>query len=137
MTGATAPRFRGRILTRLLALLFALSVAPLLWTSWQLVSRSRDILEYDQKQSQLDKARALSQQVGLYVTGLEAQLQAMSRALETQTGPEQFQQLVDRLRTNPRGLARFLEGNSGFTYVSVVDASGAGVRAGVQLPDPE
>lgn len=135
MTGATAPRFRGRILTRLLALVFALSVLPLLWTSWQLVKGSREILEYDQKQSQLDKARALSQQVGLYVTGLEAQLQAMTRALETQTGPEQFQQLVDRLRSNPRALERFLEGSSGFTYVSVVDASGAGVRAGVQLPD--
>ena len=135
MTGATAPRFRGRILTRLLALVFALSVLPLLWTSWQLVKGSREILEYDQKQSQLDKARALSQQVGLYVNGLEAQLQVMSRALEAQTGPEQFQQLVDRLRANPRALARFLEGSSGFTYVSVVDASGAGVRAGVQLPD--
>ena len=57
------PRRRGRILHSLLLLLFAVGVVPLVATSFHLVSKSREILELDQKSIQLDKARILSQQV--------------------------------------------------------------------------
>jgi len=128
-------RHKGRILTALLALLFVVGVLPLLWTSWQLVSRSREILEYDQKQSQLDKARALSQQIALYVRGLQSQLASMAHTLEVQVDPEAFPQLVARMSKGRGQLEAFLGDNSPFTYVSVADAAGSGVRSGVQLPD--
>ena len=74
---------RGRILVSLLFLLFAVGVVPLLWTSYKLVSRSRDILELDQKSIQLDKARSLSQQVSTYLKSLEAQVTAIARTLSS------------------------------------------------------
>ena len=84
-----APR-RGRILVSLLALLFAVGVVPLLWTSYKLVSRSREILELDQKTSQLDKARSLSQQVAVYVSSLRSQITAIARTLEVDMPPGGF-----------------------------------------------
>ncbi|PYQ45057.1 MAG: hypothetical protein DMF77_05490, partial [Acidobacteria bacterium] len=83
--GATAPappggpdapapaRRRGRILHSLLLLLFAVGVVPLVATSFYLVSKSREILELDQKSIQLDKARSLSQQVSTYLKSLQSQ----------------------------------------------------------------
>ena len=53
-----------------------------LWTSYKLVSRSREILELDQKTIQLDKARSLSQQVAIYLKSLRAQVAAIARTLE-------------------------------------------------------
>jgi HD-GYP domain-containing protein (c-di-GMP phosphodiesterase class II) len=127
------PRRRGRILTSLLLLLFAVGVAPLLGTSWQLVSRSREILEYDQKQSQLDTARNLSQQLTLYVQALQAHLFSMARTLEVESSADQFPALVKRLRET-RGLERYLQQSNAFAEVRILDSAGQGVRAGMQ-PD--
>ena len=44
MPGTGPRRRRGRILVYLLALLFAVGVVPLLWTSYKLVSTSRESL---------------------------------------------------------------------------------------------
>ena len=76
-------RRRGSILFSLLLLLFVVGVVPLLWTSFTLVSRSREILELDQKAMQLDKARSLSQQVAVYVESLRSHLTAVARTLGT------------------------------------------------------
>jgi hypothetical protein len=65
-------RRRGTILVSLLLLLFVVGVVPLLWTSYTLVSRSKEILQLDQKAMQLDKARSLSQQVAVYSQSLQA-----------------------------------------------------------------
>ena len=131
-----APKVRrGRILVSLLFLLFAVGVVPLLWTSYKLVSKSRDILELDQKSIQLDKARSLSQQVSTYLKSLEAQVTAIARTLEVDVGPGQFQGRVARIR-DEQGLQRYIDGPSPFVYVSVVDATGSGARSGVQLLEP-
>ena len=136
-----APR-HGRILVSLLALLFVVGVVPLLWTSFKLVSRSREILELDQKTSQLDKARSLSQQVAVYVSSLRSQITAIARTLEVDMPPGGFAARVARIRET-KTLERFMGGNSALYSVSVVDTAGSaegkvvsGTRSGVQFPEP-
>ncbi len=126
---------RGRILHSLLLLLLGIGVVPLLFTSFQLVRRSREILELDQKSMQLDKARSLSQQVAVYVRSLQSQIAAVARTLEVDSGPGQFTARVARIRET-RDLERYVGGNSPLYYVSVADTEGAGARSGVQFPEP-
>jgi HD-GYP domain-containing protein (c-di-GMP phosphodiesterase class II) len=133
--GASAPSRRGRILHSLLLLLFAVGVVPLVATSFHLVSKSREILELDQKSIQLDKARSLSQQVSTYLKSLQQQTIAIARTLEVDTPPDQFAAKVARIR-EVDGLKRYVEGTSNFVSVSVVDVRGSGARSGVQLSEP-
>ena len=128
-------RRRGRILVTLLVLLFAVGVIPLLWTSYKLVSKSREILELDQKSIQLDKARSLSQQVATYLKSLEAQVTAIARTLEVDVAAGEFPRRVQRIREQEE-LQRYIDGPSPFVYVSVVDVTGSGARSGVQLLEP-
>jgi HD-GYP domain-containing protein (c-di-GMP phosphodiesterase class II) len=131
-----APRRRRRILFSLLFLLFGVGVIPLVGTSWQLVSRSREILELDQKATQLDKARSLSQQVSVYVGSLRGQVAAIARTLELEAGERPFTERVARLRESG-ALNRYEdEMGSRFYSVSVVDTQGAGARAGQRLQEP-
>ena len=129
------PRRRGRILHSLLLLLFAVGVVPLVATSFHLVSKSREILELDQKSIQLDKARSLSQQVSTYLKSLQSQTTAIARTLEVDTPVDQFAAKVARIR-EVDGLKRYVEGTSNFVSVSVVDIRGSGARSGVQLSEP-
>jgi HD-GYP domain-containing protein (c-di-GMP phosphodiesterase class II) len=110
-------------------------VVPLLATSFHLVSKSREILELDQKSIQLDKARSLSQQVSTYLKSLQQQTIAIARTLEVDTPPDQFAAKVVRIR-EVDGLKRYVEGTSNFVSVSVVDVRGSGARSGVQLSEP-
>jgi HD-GYP domain-containing protein (c-di-GMP phosphodiesterase class II) len=129
-------RRRGRILVSLLLLLFAVGVVPLVATSYHLVSRSREILELDQNTMQLDKARSLSQQVGVYVKSLQSQVVAIARTLEVDVAPGAFAARVARIRDDD-GLRRYVEdATSRFHYVSVVDATSSGARSGIQLSEP-
>jgi len=129
-------RRHGRILVSLLLLLLAVGVVPLVATSYRLVSQSREILEYDQKVMQLDKARSLSQQVSVYVKSLQSQVVAIARTLEVDVAPSAFAARVARIRDDD-GLRRYVEeATSRFHYVSVVDASRSGARSGVQLSEP-
>jgi HD-GYP domain-containing protein (c-di-GMP phosphodiesterase class II) len=131
-----APRTRrGRILNVLLLLLFSVGVVPLVATSFRLVSKSREILELDQKSIQLDKARSLSQLVSTYLKSLQSQTTAIARTLEVDVTPAQFKDRVKRIR-DTEGLRRYVEGTSTFMYASVVDAEGVGARSGVQLSEP-
>jgi len=132
----TSPRRRrGRILLSLLALLFTVGVIPLLGTSFNLVSKSKESLEFNQKSLQLDKARGLSSQIAIYVESLHAQVLAISRTLEVDAGQAGFAVRVKRIR-DQRALERYLGDQSRFIYVSVVDASGTGAQSGVQLQEP-
>lgn len=133
MTGPVpAPRVRGGILLSILLLLVLVGVAPLLWTSYKLVSGSREILELDTKTLQLDKARSLSQQVAVYVRAVQLQVAFIARTLEVDLAPGGFARRVERIREE-RALERYLGGQSAFSSVSVVDATGAGARSGVVL----
>jgi HD-GYP domain-containing protein (c-di-GMP phosphodiesterase class II) len=130
------PRRRGRILFSLLLLLFGVGVLPLVGTSWQLVSRSREILELDQKATQLDKARSLSQQVSVYVDSLRGQVAAIARTLELEVVDRPFSERVAALRDSG-ALNRYEdEMGSRFYSVSVVDTQGSGARAGQRLQEP-
>jgi len=136
--GARKPRKRrrGRILVSLLLLLFGVGLVPLVATSYRLVSGSREILELDQKAMQLDKARSLSQEVSVYVGSLRDQTATIARTLEVWTGGRPFGERVAEIR-DAQGLRRYVEdAASRFHYVSVVDATGAGARSGVQLSEP-
>jgi HD-GYP domain-containing protein (c-di-GMP phosphodiesterase class II) len=127
------PTRRGRILYSLLLLLFVVGVVPLLWTSWELVARSREILELDQKSLQLDKARSLSRQVAVLVGGLRSEVGAVARTLEADAGGGGFAGRIARISAG-RGLERMI-GSGQIVYLSVVDPRGAGARSGVQLPE--
>jgi HD-GYP domain-containing protein (c-di-GMP phosphodiesterase class II) len=129
-------RRRGRILVSLLLLLLTIGVVPLVVTSYYLVSKSREILELDQKAMQLDKARSLSQQVSVYVKSLQSQVVAIARTLEVDVAPSAFAARVARIREDD-GLRRYVEdAASRLHYVSVVDATSSGARSGVQLSEP-
>jgi HD-GYP domain-containing protein (c-di-GMP phosphodiesterase class II) len=130
------PRRRGRILSSLLLLLFGVGVLPLVGTSWQLVSRSREILELDQKATQLDKARSLSQQVSVYVDSLRSQVAAIARTLELEAGDGPFTERVAALRGSG-ALSRYEDTmGSRFYSISVIDTEGSGARAGQRLQEP-
>ncbi len=134
---AAPRRRRGRILASLLVLLLAVGVVPLLWTSYKLVSTSRESLEFNQRAIQLDMARSLSQQTANYVESLRSQVAAIARTMEVDAGMIPFSTRVAHIR-DQKALVRYLEGESrsNFNYVSVVDTSGLGAQSGVQLQEP-
>ncbi len=133
---ARAPlRRRGSILVSLLLLLFVVGIVPLLWTSFTLVSRSREILELDQKAMQLDKARSLSQQVAVYVESLRSHLTAVARTLEVEATQSSFSERVTRI-SDAKALERYVGGDSRFYSFSIGDATGKAARSGAQLPEP-
>jgi HD-GYP domain-containing protein (c-di-GMP phosphodiesterase class II) len=126
---------RGRILYSILALLFAVGVVPLVWTSYQLVSRSRESIESDQKEWQLDKARLISSQVSIYIEGQRSQVKTIARTLGVDAGSTSFPARLARIREE-QALARYieLENPNSLVYVSVVDAAtSAGPRSGLDL----
>jgi HD-GYP domain-containing protein (c-di-GMP phosphodiesterase class II) len=129
-----APRNRrGRILYSILALLFAVGVVPLVWTSWALVSRSRESIESNQKEWQLDKARLISTQVAIYVDGLRTQVAAIARTLEVDPGPGTFATRLARIKEQ-KALDRYLKSSASLVYVTVPDAtSGSGPYSGLDL----
>jgi HD-GYP domain-containing protein (c-di-GMP phosphodiesterase class II) len=133
--GTGPRRRRGRILVSLLALLFAVGVVPLLWTSFRLVSTSRESLEFNQKATQLDMARSLSQQTAIYVESLRAQVAAIARTMEVDGGMIPFPTRLAHIR-DQKALERYLGENTGFNSVSVVDRAGQGPQSGVQLQEP-
>jgi HD-GYP domain-containing protein (c-di-GMP phosphodiesterase class II) len=135
VAGTGPRRRRGRILVYLLALLFAVGVVPLLWTSYKLVSTSRESLEFNQKATQLDMARSLSQQTAIYVESLRAQVAAIARTMEVDGGVIPFPTRLAHIR-DQKALERYLGENTGFNSVSVVDRAGQGPQSGVQLQEP-
>jgi HD-GYP domain-containing protein (c-di-GMP phosphodiesterase class II) len=136
MAGTAPRRRRGRILLSLLGLLFLVGVVPLLFTSWNLVAKSRESLEFNQKALQLDKARGLTQQIAIYTESLHRQVLAIARTLEVDADQTAFAGRVKRIKEQ-HALERYLGNQSRFIYVSVVDASGSGAQSGVQLQEPQ
>jgi len=133
MSGELPRTRRGRILQSILLLLFVVGVVPLLWTSYTIVARNREILELDQKALQLNKARSLSQQVAVYVRSLREQIRTIARTLAAESGP--FPARVARIR-DTKALERYVGENSFLTYISIADSSGSGARSGFQLAEP-
>src|SRR5512136_3074454 len=98
MAEASPRQRRGRILFSILGLLLALGVLPLVYTSWDLVSRSRQSIEGTQQEWQLDKARLISTQVAIYVESLRSQVAAIARTLEMDPGPTAFSSRLARIK---------------------------------------
>jgi HD-GYP domain-containing protein (c-di-GMP phosphodiesterase class II) len=124
---------RGRILYSILALLLAVGVVPLVWTSYRLYSTSRLSIESNQKEWQLDKARLISTQVSIYVEGLRAQVVAIARTLEVDPGSGSFATRLARM-SQQRALDRLdVQHSASLVYVSVVDTTGRGPQSGWDL----
>jgi len=123
---------RGRILYSILALLFAVGVVPLVWTSYRLYNTSRLSIESNQKEWQLDKARLISTQVSIYVDSLRTQVAAIARTLEVDAGSTSFAGRLARIREQ-KALARYIENSASLVYVSVVDPTGIGAQSGLDL----
>ncbi len=134
MAQAAPRQRRGRILFAILGLLLAVGVLPLVYTSWDLVSRSRQSIEGTQQEWQLDKARLISTQVAIFVESLRSQVAAIARTLEMGATPESFATRVARIREE-RSLERYLQGSNKLVYVSVVDPTGVGAQSGLALQD--
>ncbi len=132
-------RPRYRILYSLLLLLFAVGTVPLLWTSYTIVSDTRDRLELEQKQRQLATARSLSNQVALYVRSLEAHVRLIAQTIEVTGRARSFDDRQAELRSS-HALERFVDpdGPLPLYYVgalSVAEGSCRGPGAGVPLPE--
>ena len=127
MAAPSPRRRRGRILISLLALLFAVGVVPLLWTSYRLVSSSRDSLENNQREMQIDKARILAAQVALYVESLRPQVVTIARTLEVEAGTVPFGERVARIR-DQKALERYL-GTAATSSTSASWTPGASARS--------
>ena len=121
---------QGRILWTLLGLLLAVGVVPLVATSWSLVTRSRQSLEFSQRDIQQSKARSLSQQVALYVQGIGRQVRAIAQTLEVDLPVAGKPKVRDS-----KVLERYVGEDSPLLSLSVVDSGGQGVQAGFQLQD--
>ncbi len=127
---------RGRILFSILLLLFAVGVVPLVYVSWDLVTRSRTSIETTQQEWQLDKARLISTQVAIYVDGLRAQVVSIARTFEIDLGAGAFTERVARM-SREKSLVRYLQSTESLVYVSIVDvATLTGPSAGLDLHDP-
>ena len=127
---------RGRILYSILALLFAVGVVPIVWTSYRLVTTSRESLEVSLKETQIAKAKTLASQAELYVSSVHAQLVTIARTLEVDAGRMPFAERVTRIREQ-KALERYLQGDEAKRLVSlsVVDTEGIGAQSGLALQD--
>jgi HD-GYP domain-containing protein (c-di-GMP phosphodiesterase class II) len=125
------PKRRGRILVSLLLLLFLVGVVPLLWTSYTLVGRSRQMLEEDQLLILNDKARSLSQQVAWYTRGVRDRVRTISQTLELDADAAGVPFAKRRARiSETKALERYMTEDSPLSYVGVVDTAGVGAYAG-------
>jgi HD-GYP domain-containing protein (c-di-GMP phosphodiesterase class II) len=132
MAGGSPRNRRGRILFSILALLFAVGVVPLVWTSWQLVASSRESIESNQKEWQLDKARLISNQVAIYVESLRTQVVAIARTLEVDPSSDGFAARLERIKQE-KALAPHVEKSASIVYLSVVDTTGIGAQSGLDF----
>ena len=133
MAGTKSGLRRGRILYSILALLFAVGVVPLVWTSYRLYNTGRLSIESNQKEWQLDKARLISTQVTIYVDGLRTQVAAIARTLELDAGSASFAARLARI-TEQKALDRYLKNSASLVYVTVPDATTAtGPWSGLDL----
>ena len=130
-------RRRGRILYSILGLLLGVGVLPLVWTSFQLVARSRETVESNQKEWQLDKSRLISTQIAIYVDSLRKQVFSIASTFAMGAGSaESFADRIARVRED-RSLEAYLRGRTiSFVFLSVVDVNGNGTQSGLSLQDP-
>jgi HD-GYP domain-containing protein (c-di-GMP phosphodiesterase class II) len=136
MAEKSPPNRRGRILFSILALLFLVGVVPLVWTSYRLVTTSRESLEVSLKETQIAKAKTLASQAELYVSSVHSQLVTIARTLEVDAGRTPFAERVTRIREQ-KALERYLQGAEAkrLVYLSVVDTQGIGAQSGLALQD--
>ena len=90
MAEPAAQARRGRILYSILALMLGVGVAPLVWTSTRLVSKSREDLEVSLKETQIAKAKTLASQAELFVRSVHSQIVTIARTLEVDAGRMPF-----------------------------------------------
>ena len=133
MTEGLARRHRGRILTSLMLLLFAVGVVPLLGTSYNLVTRSRRKASRSTRTSSSSTRRgACRSRSSIYVQSLRSQVAAIAHTLEV--GAVDGSAAPDPRHEVPRALRG---GESPFLYVSVVDAAtAAGPARASHLQEP-
>jgi HD-GYP domain-containing protein (c-di-GMP phosphodiesterase class II) len=133
----TPPRNRrGRILFSILALLFLVGVVPLVWTSTDLVSRSRFDLEVSLKETQIAQARTLARQAELYVRSAHSQIVTIARTLELDAGRAPFGERLKQI-DRQKGLDRYVHGDDAkrLVYLVVVDTEENSAESGLILPD--
>jgi len=135
MAEKSPPNRRGRILFSILGLLFLVGVVPLVWTSYRLVTTSRESLEVSLKETQIAKAKTLARQVELYVSSVHSQIVTIARTLEVDAARTPFAERVTRIREQ-KALERYFQGEDAkrLVYLSVL-TEGDSAASGLLLPD--
>jgi HD-GYP domain-containing protein (c-di-GMP phosphodiesterase class II) len=135
MAEKSPPNRRGRILFSILGLLFLVGVVPLVWTSYRLVTTSRESLEVSLKETQIAKAKTLARQVELYVSSVHSQIVTIARTLEVDAARTPFAERVTRIREQ-KALERYFQGEDvkRLVYLSVL-TEGDSAASGLLLPD--
>ena len=135
MAEKSPPNRRGRILFSILGLLFLVGVVPLVWTSYRLVTTSRESLVVSLKETQIAKAKTLARQVELYVSSVHSQIVTIARTLEVDAARTPFAERVTRIREQ-KALERYFQGEDvkRLVYLSVL-TEGDSAASGLLLPD--
>jgi len=130
-------RPRGRILYSLLLLLLLVGTAPLLVTSFRLVTDTRERLELEQKQRQLSTTKSLSNQVALYVRSLTSQVRSIAQTLEVSAPGRSYASRQAEIRRT-RALEPFVDPDAPlpFYYVAMLDLACRGPGSGINLLEP-
>jgi len=138
MAEKSPPNRRGRILFSILGLLLGVGVLPLVWTSYRLVTTSRDDLTVSLKETQIAQAKTLARQAELYVRSAHSQIVTIARTLELDAGRVPFTERVTQLNKQ-KALAPYLQGDDAkrLVYLGVVDTGGIAAVAGLDLQDPK
>ena len=138
MADKPKPLRRGRILFSILGLLLGVGVLPLVWTSYKLVSKSRDDLETSLKETQIAKAKTLARQAELYVGGAHSQIVTIARTLGLDAGKVPFAERLKQMDKPVNGLKpidRYRQGEDRLVYLVVVDPQENSAESGQRLPD--
>jgi HD-GYP domain-containing protein (c-di-GMP phosphodiesterase class II) len=136
MAEKSPPNRRGRILFSILGLLLGVGVLPLVWTSYQLYTTSRERLEVSLKETQIAKAKTLASQAELYVSSVHSQIVTIARTLEVDAGRTPFAERMARI-SEQKALEPYFQGDGAkrLVYLSVVDTEGIGPQSGLVLQD--
>ncbi len=140
MAEKSPPQRRGRILFSILGLLLGVGVLPLVWTSYRLVSKSREDLEVSLKETQIAKAKTLARQAELYVSSTHSQIVTIARTLEIDAGrmPVRRAREADPRAEGARALPAGRRRQAPLVYLSVVDTErDRRAVAGLDLQDPK
>lgn len=119
---------RSKIVYTLLAFMLLAATAPLVVSSWKLISINKSALTSDQKIIQLQTGHQLATEISIYLQSCRSQIEAIKRSLPIHNLPLDF----NNERTKHL-LEEHVKASENLFFLRVVNASGKGIRAGYEF----